>query len=261
MATQTTGGGSTTSFGNTPQGKDDSFTWTEDQLIALSLYNSTTNTITLNVMANDLGGNAKTLWSIDDGNGNALAPDSPLLIGDAANGVSAWEITASGNWTRINNGKIEYRISDGTGVAGAGVSVDTLVAGQSIDDQFVYAIRLGNGTLSQARVTVKIQGQNDAATITASGSFTGTVKEDTALQTSASGTLAVSDVDNGEAHFQAPAASALTGTYGSFTFNDGAWTYTLDNSRAASRRLRRASTTTRRSRCSRSTAPPVRRSR
>src|SRR5689334_12067598 len=144
MGTQTTGGGSTTSFSNTPQAKDDTYTYLEDVLRNDStLYNSTTNTITLDVMANDLGGNAKSLFSVEDGDGNPLTADYDLLCKDTldATGVSAWECTFKGNWVRINNGKIEYRISDGTGVPGAGVSVDSLTANQAFADQFVYAIR------------------------------------------------------------------------------------------------------------------------
>jgi len=55
MATNT-GGGTTASLGNTPQAKDDSFTLIED-------YNAIA---WLDVMSNDLGGNAKILWSLDD---------------------------------------------------------------------------------------------------------------------------------------------------------------------------------------------------
>nr|WP_246714652.1 VCBS domain-containing protein [Rhizobium leguminosarum] len=53
----------------------------------------------------------------------------------------------------------------------------------------------------------------------------------------ASGKLTVSDVDDGEAAFAAPAS--LNGIYGSFTFNaaSGSWTYTLDNNRAATQAL------------------------
>src|SRR2546430_4341612 len=128
MATQTTGGGSTTSFSNTPQAVDDSYSWTEDQLIALSLYNGATNTISLDVMSNDLGGNAKTLWSIDDGNGNTIATDYDLLAGDVTNGISAWEMTAQGNWIRINNGKIEYKLDDGTHLSSSARDLNTLTA-------------------------------------------------------------------------------------------------------------------------------------
>src|SRR5207244_345177 len=81
-------------------------------------------------------------------------------------------------------------------------------------------------------IDVTINGTNDGATI--SGTAAGTVTEDgngaTTFQT-ASGTLSVSDVDSGENHFQAVAAAALTGTYGSCTFNSAtcAWGYTLNN--------------------------------
>src|SRR3954462_15060959 len=116
MATQTTGGGSTTSFTNTPQAKDDTYSYLEDLLRAdTTLYNVATNTITLDVMANDLGGNATTLFSVEDGDGNALTSDFELLAKDVnAAGVSNWEETFNHNWVRINNGKIEYRIDNGS---------------------------------------------------------------------------------------------------------------------------------------------------
>src|SRR5205085_1635875 len=43
-----------------------------------------------------------------------------------------------------------------------------------------------------------------------------------------------SDADDGESHFQTPAAAALAGTYGTFAFNpaSGAWGYTLANGAA-----------------------------
>jgi len=53
MATNTSGG-TTASFYNTPQAKDDYTCAYEDGVFCFD------------VMANDLGGNAKILWSIDD---------------------------------------------------------------------------------------------------------------------------------------------------------------------------------------------------
>ncbi|MBL0282786.1 MAG: hypothetical protein IPQ01_02140 [Zoogloea sp.] len=62
------------------------------------------------------------------------------------------------------------------------------------------------------------------------GSGTGTVKEDTPAQTTASGTLSIVDPDAGEAAFQPLTNSA--GAYGTLTLAaDGAWTYTLDNTK------------------------------
>ena len=243
MGTQSTGGGSTTSFSNTPQAKDDSYIWTEDQLLSLQLYNAATKTITLDVMSNDLGGNAKSLFSVDDGDGNPITADYELLAKDVgANGASAWEKTLLSNWVRINNGKIEYRLSDGSGIVGSGADINTLSAGEILKDSFVYAIRLGNGTLSEANVSISLTGANDAASIVVDATVTddrATVEAGAAGSgdANASGKLTVSDVDDGEAAFAVPAS--LNGIYGSFTFNaaTGSWTYALDNSRAATQAL------------------------
>src|SRR5436190_6499467 len=95
MATQTTGGGSTTSFTNTPQAKDDNYAFLEDVLRSnATLYDISTKTILLDVMANDLGGNAKSLFSVEDGDGNPLTADYELLTKDVSPaGVSPWELT------------------------------------------------------------------------------------------------------------------------------------------------------------------------
>ena len=247
MATQTTGGGSTTSFTNTPQAKDDVYNYLENLLVSDStIYNATTNTVTLDVMSNDLGGNAKTLFSVEDGDGNALTADYDLLAKDVnAAGVSPWEETLNHNWVRINNGKIEYRIADGSGIPGHGVSVDSLTAGQDFNDQFVYAIRLGNGTLSEATVKIHITGANDAATISVVSAETAAVEaggDANAIPSdpNAAGQLLVTDADAGENKFQAP--PSVTGTYGNFTFDatTGQWTYSLDNGRAATEGLNQA---------------------
>ena len=240
-------GGTTTSFSNTPQAKDDSYNYLEDLLKQNStLYNSYTNTIFLDVMSNDLGGNAKTLFSVEDGDGNPITTDFDLITKDVNSaGVSCWEATRGGNWVRINNGKIEYRIADGSGVPGQGRSIDSLTEGQIFADEFVYAIKLGNGTLSEATVKINITGANDTAVIGVDGNVTddravteaGGVANGNPGDPSASGKLTISDADLGESSFQAP--SSLSGTYGTFTFNaaTGAWTYTLDNSRAATQGL------------------------
>ena len=247
MATQATGGGSTTSFTNTPQAKDDTYNYLENLLVSDStIYNAATNTVTLDVMSNDLGGNAKSLFSVEDGDGNALTADFDLLTKDVnAAGVSAWEQTLNHNWVRINNGKVEYRIADGSGVPGQGRSVDSLTLNQDFNDQFVYAIRLGNGTLSEATVKIHITGANDAATIAVAGTSDNSVTEAGGTANSipgdpsAGGTLVVNDADLGDNKFQAPPSASLNGTYGSFTFdaNTGVWTYALDNNRSATQAL------------------------
>jgi VCBS repeat-containing protein len=43
--------------------------------------------------------------------------------------------------------------------------VQQLAAGETAEDSFVYAIQLGNGTLSWARVALTVAGVNDAVEI------------------------------------------------------------------------------------------------
>ena len=59
---------STKSFTNTPQANNDVFVFVEDT-VSISGSN-----LLLDVMANDLGGNAKKLFSVDDGNGGSINP-------------------------------------------------------------------------------------------------------------------------------------------------------------------------------------------
>jgi T1SS-143 domain-containing protein len=105
-------------------------------------------------------------------------------------------------------------------------AIQFLGAGQTLTETYTVTINDGQGGVTTEQVAVTINGVNDAASI--SGTATGTVKEDGTL--TAGGTLAVSDVDIGENHFQTP--GTLSGTYGTFTFdtNTGAWGYALNNS-------------------------------
>src|SRR5947209_885692 len=186
---------STVSFTRTPQAGDDIYGWSEDALIGSALLNGTI--VTLNVMANDLGGNAKRLWSIDDGNGHTSQADYDLLNSDMG---GVWENAAVNNLgvadqITISNGQVLLDLTRSLQALGA-TSVQALAAGDHIYDQFVYSIRLANGTLSQATVTVDLYGENDAASI--SGDHTGSVTEDQTL--SANGTLTVVDSDHGQSH-------------------------------------------------------------
>ena len=223
MATQTTGGGSTTSFTNTPQANSDTYDYIENVLYGdATLYNQASKTIYLNVLSNDLGGNAKSLFSIDDGTG-AL---TDLLTSNVTTG---WEQTVDGNWIRINAGKIEFKIGDGSCDVNNARDVNSLNFGENIDDTFLYAIRLGNGTIAYATVHITISGQNDDATIT--GTSTGDVTEDAVPNNTVSGTLVVTDPDAGQNELQ-PVAAGTAGDNGHGTFQvnaDGTWTYTLDN--------------------------------
>ncbi|MER8753790.1 VCBS domain-containing protein, partial [Mesorhizobium sp. M1050] len=154
-------GGTTTSFSNTPQAADDFFT-----SVFTGLTEDSFGTVFLNVMANDLGGNAKSLWSVDNGTNNTGAMSgyiaADLLTQDlgriesassdtSANGAKIW-ITA--------DGKVGYDTAYLSAAFRA--QLQGLNAGQYLTDTFIYSIRLGNGTLSWATATIQFAGTNDA---------------------------------------------------------------------------------------------------
>jgi VCBS repeat-containing protein len=194
---------------NTPQASGDVYNYSEDQLSSLL---SSKNVITLNVMANDLGGNAKTLYSIDDGSGSFL---TDLL---QSNVNTSWESTEGGNLIRIANGKVELDISHSLD----GRSFEALKAGETITDSFVYSIRLANGTLSWARVSVTLTGSNDGPTGTAEASLAAgwedgpyTIRASDLLQ-------GFSDVDG-----DALSVADLSAEHGTLANNgNGIWTFT-----------------------------------
>src|SRR5690606_38453467 len=103
-----------------------------------------------------------------------------------------------------------------------------LAAGVEVTD--TLTVTSADGTSTEA-IVVTITGTNDAAAI--SGTATGSVTEDGENSTTG-GKLTVTDVDTGEAVFKAVDTDALTGQYGTFTFDaaTGAWTYELDNTKA-----------------------------
>ena len=197
---------STVSYSKTPQAGDDIYSWKEDDY--LNALNSS-GSVLLDVMSNDLGGNAKQLYSIDNGDAlkDLLTKDPGLCTG--------WEKTAEGNEIRINNGKIEFKLA-------AGFNLNTLAEGQTYEDTFTYSIQLGNGTISCATVKLNFVGQNDAAVM--SSANVSLQEANAALTTS--GDLTITDVD-GSATFQAQ--TEVPGANGKFSINAaGHWTYTAN---------------------------------
>lgn len=109
----------------------------------------------------------------------------------------------------------------------------------AITVMFDFFITAADGTPADTDVeplTIVINGANDIAEF--GGTVTGAVTEDDPVNTTG-GIVTVDDRDDGEDGFQAVPLAALVGTYGDFTFDDvtGAWTYTLDNGRAATNGL------------------------
>ncbi|QQN64690.1 VCBS domain-containing protein [Bradyrhizobium diazoefficiens] len=239
MATQTTGGGSTTSFSNTPQATNDIFTSGVTAAgLSISLTEDNLQPVFFDVMGNDLGGNAKTLFSIDNGINDSGAMSgysaADLLTQDTA------RIEATSSDTSLNGAKIWITADGKVGYDASALSaqIATLSAGEFFIDSFIYAIRLGNGTLSWATATVKIAGYNDGPVAVAD---TNAVKEDTGPNP-VSGNVLTNDTDvdahdshsvtavNGSA---AQVGVDVVGTYGTLHLNaDGTYTYTLNNAQA-----------------------------
>ena len=208
----TSNDGITTGLSDTPQAKDDIFA-------IAALNENSTATFILSVMANDAGGQAKILYSLDDGIENEGSATSADLLTQDVVGVdnsstfgALIEITATG--------KVAYTMT-----AASTAYFQSLGANEIGLDTFTYAIRLANGTLSWATVTVQIKGMNDAAII--SGISTVSLTETDAVLTT-SGTLSATDIDSSAA-FVAQTGVAGSNGYGVFSIDAiGVWTYSTN---------------------------------
>ncbi|WP_260963154.1 beta strand repeat-containing protein [Pseudomonas citri] len=252
-STTTTSGGTVTSFSNTPQAQEDVFTTTENL----------SGVVYWDVMSNDLGGNAKTLWSLDNADSLSTATKvyapSDLLTQDTAR-AEATSSDTSLNGAKIwitSDGKVGYDAATFTSAFKA--QLQSLAVGEFLTDSFTYAIRLGNGTLSWTTATVRFSGMNDGVTLSI-GAQGGMVTEDadtTASTTDSlmtSGTIVFNDIDLSDTHIAtfAPAEGNTThlGTFVLSPVSEAAnaangsmqWTYNLDN--AAAQHLAQGQTAT-----------------
>jgi VCBS repeat-containing protein len=196
----TSTGLTTTSYSLTPQANTDYFTVTEDGYIYL-----------FDVMGNDLGGKAKTLYSIDgvdDGIGLAdllykdlstkldLTGLSATDVQSLLSGVTFSETSMYGANIAIVNNQLVYN----TNTTAFQDHFNYLAAGEKGYDYVDYAIRLSNGTLSISRVIFTITGTNDAPDITVGeGDSAAKTLLETDAALSTSGTLTVVDADLSDA--------------------------------------------------------------
>jgi len=136
-----TAGGTTTSFGNTPQAQDDNY-------IQMNTAYKVDAVLKFDVMSNDLGGNAKSLYSVDDGLGTAK---TDLLDSDKDHALEAGQfgcmiqVTDDGQLgVKLTQTFLDY--------------LDTFDVGTFTTINFTYAIQLGNGTLSWATASIQFEG-------------------------------------------------------------------------------------------------------
>ena len=138
---------------------------------------------------------------------------------DTAGSYGTFSITAAGDWT--------YSLDNSPGDT-RGDATNALKAGQTESETFPITTSDGNSV----NVTITVNGANDAAVFGKTG-LTGSIGEDAAPNT-VTGTATSTDVDGDDNKFTAVTApDPVSGSYGSLTITeDGAWTYSLDNSNA-----------------------------
>lgn len=153
-----TGKGVSVSFGTTPQASNDSFS-----AISIGLSEDAKDIFLLDLMANDLGGNGKSLYSLDDSYSPAATSKTyapaDLLQQDAIGAVNYSKYGAE--ITITADGKVGYN----TNTTAFSSNFQSLAAGEIGHDEFTYAIQLGDGTLSWATATLEIAGVNDAPVV------------------------------------------------------------------------------------------------
>ncbi|WP_244973342.1 Ig-like domain-containing protein, partial [Paraburkholderia rhynchosiae] len=152
--------GTTVSISNTPQANNDLFTSAQTGLTDNAL-----GVVYLNVMANDLGGAAKTLYSIDSGTEATTALEQTALLTQdtaRAEAVSADHSAHGAHLWITSDGKVGY---DASHLDSAWLSNSFNTVGYA-QDSFTYAIRLGNGTLSWATAYVDIAPPAPVVTLT-----------------------------------------------------------------------------------------------
>ncbi|SBS67193.1 VCBS domain-containing protein [Vibrio atlanticus] len=139
---------------------------------------------------------------------------------DIAGTLGTLHLTNSGTWT--------YDLDN------TNPTVQALGKGTTATD--TITVHSADGTPHQ--ITITVNGTNDKAII--GGTNSGAVTEESQLQTS--GTLTVTDVDTGEAHFS---NTDIAGTLGTLHLTDnGTWTYDLDNTNPQVQALGKSATAT-----------------
>jgi len=165
-----------------PIAKDDSAALSED------------GTTLIQVLANDLAGGAKQLYSLNQ--------TDPTVVSTTALSQAGAAVSFAAD------GAVLY--------AASGSSFDSLAVGETMVDTFIYTLRVANGTLSTAVVSVTVTGTNDGPVIGVAdlaGAVTEAVTPIGSLTDS--GTIAFGDLDLSDVH--TASATAIGSTLGSLT--------------------------------------------
>jgi VCBS repeat-containing protein len=227
------GGSTSSSIKFTVTGINDAPVATSDSITAPAVV---TAPITGNVLGNDSDIDRGTTLSV-----TAIAAQA-AQVGASQGGAaqtSQATMVATGTFGSISiesDGRYSYTLNK------SDTDFIALRAGQTATEKFEYTVSDGASGTAKAVLNITITGENDAPSVS-SGS--GGVTEDAAVSTS-SGRIIIADPDSGQTVSIASVngtafsgtSTSFNGTYGNLSLNSsGAWTYTLDNSRAATNAL------------------------
>ncbi|BDQ64584.1 VCBS domain-containing protein [Shewanella xiamenensis] len=225
---------------------DDKGAWV-DQLVTITIVGTNDSPVITN-NATQLVGSVVEAGDLDDGTDVAGTPTATgqLSATDVDNGAAqTWSVqgtpdTTYGSFSVDATGKWTYTL-DNTKAA-----TQALAEGQSQQLTFTVRVTDDKGAWVDQLVTITIVGTNDSPVITNNATqLVGSVVEagdlddgtDVAGTPTATGQLSATDVDNGAAQTWSVQGTPDT-TYGSFSVDaTGKWTYTLDNTKAATQAL------------------------
>ena len=213
------------SFVNTPQATDDLFLASRT-----GLSEDARGVVLLDVMANDLAGQAKTLYAVDDGVIGGGTPMDLLVRDTARTEALSTDTSRAGAKIWITaDGRVGY--DAGTLNAAFLQQLQSLNAGEVLTDTFTYAVQMANGAVSWATAVVQFAGANDAPVV--AGVVLGSAVEDGSSVT-LDALARASDVDRGTVLHVVDVPSTLPA---GVQYDPATHSFTLDPTNAAYQHL------------------------
>ncbi len=207
---------------------------TETDEFAIQSADSTAGTVTITVTgANDAP-------TADAGTDDTVVEGASVTLAGIGSSDPDASTTLTYSWAR-KAGETDNAVT----LTGANTASASFTAPDDItaDATLTFVLTVSDGTASDTdEVVITVTGANAAATF--DGDLTGAVTED-ATETTATGTVMVTDSDGANTVRAQTGTDAADGTYGTFSIEaTGAWTYTLDNADADTNALAAGATAT-----------------
>ena len=152
-------------------------------------------------------------------------------------------IVGSVSATDIENDTLTYSLTDDAGgrfsidsSTGQITVADSSLLNHEINDRHTITVQVSDGSLTDTRTyTIYVTDIDEGPTV--SGDTTGSVTEDSATTLTTTGSLAITDEDDGD---DAPefTSETISGSYGTLTIDEsGNWTYSASNSQTSIQEL------------------------